>query len=70
MESPDLLIVCASAFIAVFALLAMLALVMRVIIVLFPQKAVTTDAVAIAAVASVISTLYPGTRITKVEELR
>jgi len=48
----------------------MLALVMRVIIVLFPQKAVTTDAAAIAAVASVISTIYPGTRITKVEELR
>jgi len=70
MESPDLLIICASAFIAVFVLLAFLAIVMRIITVLFPQKAASTDAVAIAAVASVISTLYPGTRITKVEELR
>ena len=50
--------------------MALLAVVMRVIIVLFPQKTGKTDAATIAAVASVVSTLYPGTRITKVEELR
>ena len=70
MGSTELLMVCASAFIAVFLLLALMALVMRIIIILFPQSAIGADAATIAAVASVISAAYPGTRITKVEELQ
>ncbi len=70
MGSPDLLMICLSAFVAVFVLLSVLAVVMRVIIVLFPQKVASTDTAVIAAAASVVSTLYPGTTVTKVEEIK
>ena len=70
MESLDLLLICASAFVAVFCLLTVLALVMRIIVVVFPQKEASADAAIIAALASTVSTLYPGTSITKVEEIR
>ena len=70
MESLDLLAICVSAFIGVFLLLAVLALVMRLITVLFPEKEAVSDAAMIAAVSTVLQTLYPGTKITKVEELK
>ena len=70
MASLELLFICISAFIAVFVLLAVLALVMRVIIILFPGRTAAAEAVVYAAVASAISTVYPGTKITKIEELK
>ena len=70
MDSLELLFICISAFIAVFVLLAILALVMRVIMVLFPQRAQVADAVVYAAVASAVTALYPGTKISKVEVLK
>jgi len=70
MGSPELLFVCISAFIAVFVLLALLALVMKIIILLFPERLARTDATVLAAVASVVSAVYPGTKITKVEEIQ
>ncbi len=69
MSSPDLLIVCISAFISVCVLLAALAAVMRLTLLIFPQVEEKTDAAMIAAAASVIQTVYPGTRIVKVEEI-
>ncbi len=69
MPSPDLLTICVSAFVSVCALLAFLALVMRLILLMFPQREERTDAAMIAAAASVIQTVYPGTRIVKVEEI-
>ena len=69
MPSPDLLTICVSAFISVCALLAGLAVVMRLILLIFPQREEKTDAAMIAAVASVLQTVYPGTRIVKVEEM-
>ena len=70
MESLDLLAICASSFTAVFLLLTLLALVMRLIIVLFPEEEAVGDVVPIAAVSTVMQTLYPGTKITKIEELK
>lgn len=70
METPDLLTICTSAFIAVFLLLTVLALVMRIIIVVFPQKADKTDAAFIAAMATAVSSVYPGTKITNIEEIK
>jgi len=70
MGSPDLLVICASAFVAVFSLLAVLAVVMRLIVVIFPQSETKVDATVIAAVASVVSTLYPGTEMTNIEEIK
>lgn len=55
---------------AVFVLLALLAVVMRVIMIAFPQRAGKADAAVLAAVASVATGVYPGTKITKVEEIK
>jgi hypothetical protein len=68
MGPSNLLIICASAFVGVFLLLTFLALVMRVIILLFPQKSAGGDAALMAAVVSAVSTAFPGTRITNIEE--
>jgi hypothetical protein len=70
MPSNELLLICLSAFAVVFFLLAILAVVMRLIMAIFPEKVVFSDSVYIAAMASVVSTLYPGTKITKVEEIK
>ena len=51
-------------------LLAVLAGMMRLILTIFPQKDNATDAMMLAAVASVVTAVYPGSRITKVEEIR
>jgi len=70
MGSIDLLVTCGVAFVAVFVLLAFLALVMRILVILFPDTRPRTDAAVMAALAVTMSTVYPGTRITKVEEER
>lgn len=70
MESLDLLAICASAFAGVFLLLTILALVMRLIIVLFPERESASNSAMIAAVSTVLQTLYPGTKITNVEEIK
>lgn len=71
MPSGELLGVCVSAFVAVFTLLTLLALVMRLIMAVFPEKKVIkTDSFILAAIASVMSTIYPGTKVTKVEEIK
>ena len=67
----DLLTICLSAFVAVFLLLSALAVVMRVLIVVFPQRvADDSDAAVLAAVTSAVTAAYPGTKVTKVEEIR
>ncbi len=70
MESVNLLMVCASAFVGVFLLLIFLSLVMKVLTAVFPQKTAESDAAVLAAVASAVSSAYPGTKITKIEEIK
>ncbi len=70
MESFELLAICASAFAGVFFLLTVLALVMRLIIILFPDRESGSDSAMIAAVSTVLQTLYPGMKITNVEETK
>lgn len=70
MESSNLLIICISSFIAVFTLLTILAIVMKGIIVIFPQKEAQTDAVVIAALATAVSSVYPGIKITNIKEIK
>ena len=70
MPSVELLEICISAFIAVFLLLTLLALVMRLIMAVFPEKVVRADSFLLAAIASVMATVYPGTKVTKVEEIK
>ena len=70
MELSELAFVCLSAFAAVFVLLSVLAFVMRLILMAFPERESGGDATMIAAVASSLSAVYPGTRITKIEEIK
>lgn len=45
-------------------------MVMRLILVVFPDRGKKTDAAVLATVASVLHTMYPGTKITKIEEIK
>jgi hypothetical protein len=66
----DLLLYCATAFAAVFVLLAILALLMKSITQIFPERLPGRDVALVAAVASVVAAQYPGAIITKVEEVK
>lgn len=68
MEVTNLLTVCISAFIAVFIVLTFLAISMRVIIIIFPERQRDEDAEIVAAISSTLSNIYPKTKITKIEE--
>ncbi|MBD3168833.1 MAG: hypothetical protein GF307_05080 [candidate division Zixibacteria bacterium] len=70
MESPALIYVCISSFVGVFLLLSLLAVIMKAIIAVFPMKESRTDSALIAAIASTYNKIYPGTKITKIEELK
>jgi hypothetical protein len=66
----DLLVICVSAFFAVFVLLSFLAVVIRLLTLACPQKvSAGSDTAVIAAVSTAVSVLYPGTMVTKVEEI-
>lgn len=52
----------------VFIILALLALSMRVIILVFPEKKGKIDHSMIAAVTTAVQALFPGAKVTKVEE--
>jgi uncharacterized membrane protein len=67
---PDLLTICISAFVAVFLLLTVLAILMRLITAIFPSPEKKTDAALISAITTTYQTIYPNTKITKIEESR
>ena len=68
MQSVDLVVVCSVAFLMVFVILALLALMMRLIILIFPERKAASDAAMIAAITTAVQTVFPGTKLTKVEE--
>jgi hypothetical protein len=68
MGSPDVLLVCVSAFVAVFLLLSVLALVMRTLIAVFPGHLKSTDAAVLAAIGAAVAAAHPGTKITRIQE--
>lgn len=87
MLQPDLVVISITAFAAVFLLLTLLAVVMHLITISFPGKAVPgpaerpTDAAApgpprggidtagIAAIHAAYQRIFPGRRITRIEEI-
>lgn len=69
MTDPNLLVICAAAFIAVIVLLSFLAGVIRVLTALFPVVD-DADAALVAAISSAAARAYPGTRITNIKEIR
>ena len=70
MEAPDLLMVCVSAFSAVFVLLALLALAMRILMAVFPGVIAKADPAMLAAVSTAVAAVFPGAKITRLEEER
>ena len=71
MGPPNLLMICVAAFCAVFLLLAFLALVMKILTNVFPEKVADgIDAAMLAAISASMSVVYPQTKITKVEQVR
>jgi hypothetical protein len=70
MNSSELLVICLSAFVAVFLLLSFLAVVMRGLIAAYPEKVGGIDPGTIAAVTAAAAYAFPGTKVTKVEEIR
>lgn len=70
MTEPNLLIICAAAFLAVLLLLSLLAGLIRVLTAVFPAESAESDAPVIAAIHTAVARVYPGTRVTNIEEVR
>jgi len=71
MFASDFLSLCGTGFLAVFLLLIILALLMRTLTFLFPEKEVgDVDAAMVASIVASVTAVHPGTRITKIEKLR
>ena len=71
MGPPNLLMICVAAFCAVFLLLAFLALVMKILTNVFPEKVADgIDSAMLAAISASMSVVYPQTKITTVEQVR
>ena len=68
MGEVNILSACSIAFLAVFVLLAFLAVVMQLIMAVFPERKAVLDSVMVAAISSTVSTLIPGARVTRIEE--
>lgn len=64
----NLFAVCGIAFAAVFVLLTFLAIVMQLITVLFPGRKNALDSTIVAAISSTVASLYPGARVSRIEE--
>ena len=73
MENPNLFLICLNAFAAVLGLLWVLAIALRGLIELFPEKPqlqAQTDAAITVAIASAANAIIPGARVTRIEEVR
>ncbi|MCB9652804.1 MAG: hypothetical protein H6729_01580 [Deltaproteobacteria bacterium] len=69
MKDMNLLVVCLNAFAATIGLLSGLALILRGLVELFPEKPkAATDAAIVAAITSAVATAIPGARVTVIEE--
>jgi hypothetical protein len=64
----ELILVCGSAFLWVFLILCALALLMHLIMRIFPQAEQGMDPSLVAALTTVIPFVLPGTQVTKIEE--
>ena len=68
MDTQNLLFISISAFIAVFLVLSVIAIFMKIILLIFPESNSDNDTAIYAAIGATVSTLFPGTKITKIEE--
>lgn len=70
MPETSLLTICGSALVAVFVLLLLLAAVIRLITLVFPSRETTVDASVIAGISAAVAAIYPGARVTRIEEVK
>jgi hypothetical protein len=70
MDEPNLLLICISSFSAVMIILSLLALMMRLLLVLFPVKIQKegNDTAIIAAITTAYNRKFPGTKISNIGE--
>ena len=68
MPEANLFTICCTAFVAVFVLLALQALVIRLITLVFPSQEGLDDTALAAAICATVATVYPGARVTEIEE--
>lgn len=69
MTEPNLLVVCAAAFIAVLALLSVLAGLIRALTALFPPPE-SSDPALVAAISAAAARAYPGMTVKSIQEQR
>ena len=68
MVESNLVTICGTAFVAVFVLLVVLAAVIRLLTTVFPHRDLSADAALAAAICTAVTTVYPGARVTRIEE--
>ncbi|MFO8088586.1 MAG: hypothetical protein R6U13_02005 [Desulfatiglandaceae bacterium] len=69
----SLFMICMSALVAVFSVLGLLAITMKILTGLFPVKVKKdegTDSAVLAAIHSAYAVVNPGARITNIEEMK
>ncbi len=59
---------CTIAMVAVFILLGALALLIELIATAFPEQQALGDPAIAAAISTVVAAIYPGARVTRIEE--
>lgn len=74
MDPVEIVWICSAALLAIFIVLPALAVLMRLIVLIFPYKEELSqtpdDAALYGAITSTYHSLYPGKRITKIEVLK
>jgi len=70
LDQHSLIAVCSIAFVSVFVLLGFLALAMHAITLAFPERRRGADQAVVSAIATSVAMLYPGARVTRIEEER
>ncbi len=68
MDVTSLFSACLIALISVFVLLGSLALIMKLITVVFPDRVASMDPVLVAAISTAVASISPGARVTRIEE--
>ena len=68
MEAASLFSACLIALVAVFALLGVLALTIELITAVFPERRHAIDPALAVAISTTVAQIFPGARVTRIEE--
>lgn len=69
MDEVSLLHACLIAFSAVMIILSFLAGAIHLITAIFPDRPPKTDPAMVAAITATVESIYPGARVTRIEEI-